>query len=368
MKKGANLIDPLLDSATTEDDGPVFTQYRRNAKGAIEALKKAGGGVAVAALYHPEIGDIDLRWGHTGDSDRAKGLGLAKLIKWHPEVLGDLQGFLLTLHVHQTHRKKGEIHLTDGKNGRAGIKVEWNNKTNHWLVTAYIKGSTSASKGTPASLDDAFEPTTATSNNAGTVILGFEMSEVNIFDSAVMSALERLKLIRELGDNRRQISGLGDGPLAAMKRLKLVKRSNEIRALLGMNAAVAKPSEPQATGTVQRVAAGTPADAESEGPIELTGKEFGDFPDTHEGRGELRKVVEENFRNILGRTFYSRALNAEVELRDSKQTPAKFFFKNFNPKKLKSVAAIGHLIKNGVKFKPSGKPYDKSDTNTKLYH
>ncbi|MDR1708600.1 MAG: hypothetical protein LBS70_02650 [Candidatus Accumulibacter sp.] len=62
-------------------DEPVFTQFRHNAKGAIAALKEAGGGVAIAALCHPEIGDIDLRWGRTSDDPRAKGQGLAKIIQ-----------------------------------------------------------------------------------------------------------------------------------------------------------------------------------------------------------------------------------------------------------------------------------------------
>ncbi|VVE27082.1 hypothetical protein PCO31111_03457 [Pandoraea communis] len=167
----------VLDSAG--DDGPVFTQYRHNAKGAIAALMKAGGGVAIAALYHPEIGDIDLRWGYTSDDGRAHGAGLAKLIRWHPEVLNDLQGFISGLTVYQNHKRKGEIHLSDGKDARAGVKLTWNGRTGHWLATAYVKKKASASKGTSAAMDDVFGPTTATPNNAGTQILGFETGGVN---------------------------------------------------------------------------------------------------------------------------------------------------------------------------------------------
>lgn len=68
---------------------------------------------------------------------------------------------------------------------------------------------------------------------------------------AVEKSLQSLAGVVETSDNRRERNSLGDGAMAAMKRLKLVKRGNEIRALLGMNAAVAKPPEPQATGTVQ---------------------------------------------------------------------------------------------------------------------
>ena len=93
---------PVMDSANIDDE-PVFTQFKHNAKGAIKTLSKEGRGVAVAALYHKEIGDIDLRWGETSDDARAKGSGLAKIIKWHPEVLNDLQGFISGLKIKQKH-------------------------------------------------------------------------------------------------------------------------------------------------------------------------------------------------------------------------------------------------------------------------
>ncbi len=181
----SNQVKPILDSATFDDE-PVFTQFKHNAKAAIKALSKEGRGVAIAALYHKDIGDIDLRWGETSDDFRAKGHGLAKIIKWHPEVLQDLQGFISSLKVHQTHQKKHEIDLTDEKDSRAGEKIGWNNKTNHWLITAYIKpNKASASKGTPAALDNTLEPTTATSNITDNSIIDFENCEINqTLDSA----------------------------------------------------------------------------------------------------------------------------------------------------------------------------------------
>jgi len=164
-----------LDSASTDDKEPVFTQYRHNAKGAIAALKKVGAGVSIAALHHPEIGDIDLRWGDTSDDPRKKGKGLAKIIRWHPEVLQDLQGFISRLHVHQKHRAKGQIHLTDGKNSRAGVNVEWNHQRGHWLITAYVRKTkkANASTGRSAAMDTVSEPTAATSDGVDGWIIGF---------------------------------------------------------------------------------------------------------------------------------------------------------------------------------------------------
>lgn len=47
------------------------------------------------ALYHPEVGDIDLIWGEPGWTPR-KGYGLAKIVKWHKDegILDDLQGLI----------------------------------------------------------------------------------------------------------------------------------------------------------------------------------------------------------------------------------------------------------------------------------
>ncbi|MGI9213059.1 MAG: hypothetical protein ACR2HF_11360 [Methylococcaceae bacterium] len=244
----AALIDRVTLDAVGADGYPVFTQFRHNAQAAIKALSEAGGGVAVSALYHPEIGDIDLRWGQTSDDPRSKGMGLAKIIKWHPEVLHDLQGFISGLTVHQSHKKKGEIHLTDGMNARAGIKLEWNQKSAHWLVTAYVKKDTSVSKRTPAVLDGANGLTTASPNNAGDFIVGFEDIDVNTatLDSAMdagIGVMARLKLVGELAKIKIGLKDAGDGPLAAMKRLKAISRANQIRVELGAAAKIPESAE-----------------------------------------------------------------------------------------------------------------------------
>jgi hypothetical protein len=61
--------------------------------------------------------------------------------------------------------------------------MDWNGKTAHWLVTAYVrekKGKrANAPRGSSAALDDVFGPDSATPNNAGIQILGFEAGGVN---------------------------------------------------------------------------------------------------------------------------------------------------------------------------------------------
>lgn len=148
--------------------GPIFTQFRHDAQGAIEHLRQQQTGEAVAALHHPEVGDIDLVWGETTDDARAKGKGLAKLIRWHPEVLDDLQGFISRLKVKQRH--KDTIHLADDK-GRAAVKLTWDGQQKKWLLSAYEKNAGGGARTDTATVtrrDDTASPTTRENQTTAT--------------------------------------------------------------------------------------------------------------------------------------------------------------------------------------------------------
>ena len=116
--------------------GPIFRQFRHDARGAIEHLRKQQTGEAIAALHHPDVGDIDLVWGKEGTAAREyeDGMGLAKIIKKHSEVLDDLQGFVGGLSVQK--RSKNRVVLSDGS-GKALVRLDWDGESKHWLLTAY---------------------------------------------------------------------------------------------------------------------------------------------------------------------------------------------------------------------------------------
>lgn len=115
--------------------GPILTQYRYDAQGAIKALTELKSGEAVAALHHPEVGDIDLVWGKAPEGG-TNGFGLAKLVKKHPEVLQDLQGFLDRLHKDPKQSGKNRIRLIDNR-GTAVVRLQWEGKSKKWLLTAF---------------------------------------------------------------------------------------------------------------------------------------------------------------------------------------------------------------------------------------
>ena len=127
----------------SSDFGPVFTQFKGNAQGAIKALSELQDGEAIGALHHKDVGDIDLVWGNAGTA-KSDGFGLAKLVKYHPEVLEHLQEILDDTHI--VKRSENRINL-ESETHKAAVRLTWNKEKKKWLLTAFEK------KETPKSID-----------------------------------------------------------------------------------------------------------------------------------------------------------------------------------------------------------------------
>ena len=119
----------------TGDFGPIYDQFRGKPKEAIGFLISKRNGEAIGALSHKDIGDIDLVWGEegTGHSD---GYGLAKLVKYHPEVLDNLQEILNEMKV--VKRTANRINLESDKY-KAAVRLTWNEQSKTWLLTIFEK-------------------------------------------------------------------------------------------------------------------------------------------------------------------------------------------------------------------------------------
>ena len=115
--------------------GPIYDQFRGKAQEAIAFLKEKKEGEAVGALSHKAVGEIDLVWGEEG-TGKSDGFGLAKLVKYHPEVLEDLQGILDDMEV--VKRSANRVQL-ESDTHKATIRLEWDNKKKTWLLTAFEK-------------------------------------------------------------------------------------------------------------------------------------------------------------------------------------------------------------------------------------
>ena len=151
--------------------GNIYNQFRGNAKAAIEFLKKVRGGEAVGALHHKDIGDIDLVWGKegTGHSD---GYGLSKLVKYHPEVLDNLQEILNDMRVVSSSRNRVNL---ESETHKAGVRLTWDGERKSWLLTAFKKGTSASDKRTD---------TAATSLEGDTALSQTEGSAAKIDNSS----------------------------------------------------------------------------------------------------------------------------------------------------------------------------------------
>ncbi len=151
--------------------GNIYNQFRGKAKAAIEFLKKVRSGEAIGALHHKDIGDIDLVWGKegTGHSD---GYGLSKLVKYHPEVLDNLQEILNDMRVVSS--SKNRVNL-ESETHKAGVRLTWDGERKSWLLTAFKKETSASDKRTD---------TAATSLEGDTALSQTEGSAAKIDNSS----------------------------------------------------------------------------------------------------------------------------------------------------------------------------------------
>ena len=131
----AEKVSPVGESGF----GFVYDQFKGDANGAIRQLMKMQDGEAVGALHHKEIGDIDLVWGKAG-TKHSDDYGLAKIVRYHPEVLDNLQGILDDMQI--TQRTDNRVQL-ENEEYQAAVRLTWNGEGKTWLLTAFKKKETS---------------------------------------------------------------------------------------------------------------------------------------------------------------------------------------------------------------------------------
>ncbi|MGI8965561.1 MAG: DNA mismatch repair protein MutS [Limisphaerales bacterium] len=137
--------------------GPVFDQFRGRGQAAIEWLSRLQKGEALGALFHPAVGEIDLIWGEEGET-AGRGFGLAKIKKFHPEVLPNLEKIIgdLTL----AFANFNSI-ILESEKYRAAIRLNWKGNPKRWLLTAFEKNDPSQAERTIDVSSAAAEPQTA---------------------------------------------------------------------------------------------------------------------------------------------------------------------------------------------------------------
>ena len=137
-KKGNVLAENKQPKPSGKGDfGDIYDCFKGKPKEAIDFLLKNKNGEAIGALKHKDIGDIDLVWGEEGTS-HSDGYGLAKLAKYHHEVLDNLQEILDDMNV--VEKTKNRVQL-ESKTHKASVRLTWNGKSKKWLLTTFEKNS-----------------------------------------------------------------------------------------------------------------------------------------------------------------------------------------------------------------------------------
>lgn len=179
--------------------GPVLRGFARDAKGAVAKLREMQAGEALGALHHPAVGDIDLVWGEegTGSSD---GYGLAKIIKYHPEVVDDLQGALD--HMIEVSRTANRVQL-ESADHRAGVRLEWDEYAKTWLLTAFRQDKQKAREATRGDKSESGGPSEsvrdATTDTASTTVGDDTARPDGTLDTNIEQAPLDLKSLRQGG-------------------------------------------------------------------------------------------------------------------------------------------------------------------------
>jgi hypothetical protein len=129
------------DIVASGPHGPILDRiaYEGNWAAAVARLQGLQDGEIPGALFHSEIGDIDVIWGLPEPKAGTKGpggAGLAKIIEKHPEVVADLPRIIGGLDV-QT-RSANRIQLENDEY-KAVVRLEHDGNQKTWLLTAFEK-------------------------------------------------------------------------------------------------------------------------------------------------------------------------------------------------------------------------------------
>lgn len=98
---------------------------------ARDRLVEEKAGEVPGALYHADVGPIDVKWGNE------KG-GLAHIVAEHADVLDRLPALLDTLEVVRGRSSANRLHL-ESPDHVAKVRLDWDGEDQRWLLTAFRK-------------------------------------------------------------------------------------------------------------------------------------------------------------------------------------------------------------------------------------
>ncbi|HHO0560680.1 TPA: DUF3519 domain-containing protein [Campylobacter coli] len=130
-------IEKELNIQALKEFGENYAEYYHDGKGALQKLLIEKQGQVAGAFHRKDLGDIDLVWGAEGSS-RSDGYGLSKIVKYHNEVLHQIDNIINEGELKRDN--KGRLNI-EYKNSIIGLRDNWKGEKNknHWIITSYSK-------------------------------------------------------------------------------------------------------------------------------------------------------------------------------------------------------------------------------------
>lgn len=137
-------IEAYLDIRPIAEFGTNYAEFYRDGTGAVKKLMAQKQGQVAGAFYREELGDITLAWGEAG-TGKSDGWGLAKIVKYHPEVLDNLSELVEKSPIV---KESDNRYLLDTPTHFLAIRKEFDGQKENWLLTAFEKDESIARRRT----------------------------------------------------------------------------------------------------------------------------------------------------------------------------------------------------------------------------
>ncbi|EOJ7850805.1 PBECR2 nuclease fold domain-containing protein [Campylobacter upsaliensis] len=155
-------LEDTFNIKPLKEFGTNYAEFYRDGKGAVEKLLAEKQGQVAGAFYKEGLGEIDLVWGEAG-SGKSDGFGLAKIVKYHPEVIDKLDDIIANTSI--VKESDNRYHL-ENENYKLAIRKDFEGEKTNWLLTAFEKKDSIARRRTdlPSTQSEAEKTTSANAN------------------------------------------------------------------------------------------------------------------------------------------------------------------------------------------------------------